>query len=139
REKQRQRNHGQGNAGQHPERKFLHALIMTKCDVAQRQAVKNRCRTADFPPPRLFAVPADLHGGKQESDTNYSPPGFAEREYTRRTMTSIPASPAAPRRENLALLYQGLLTGIVRIHSGRQPLVNADMFRRRTKEALAEV
>ena len=45
----------------------------------------------------------------------------------------------APRRENLALLYQGLLTGIVRIHSGRQPLVNAEMFRRRTKEALAEV
>jgi len=49
------------------------------------------------------------------------------------------ATPAAPRRENLALLYQGLLTGIVRIHSGRQPLVNAEMFRRRTKEALAEV
>ena len=48
-------------------------------------------------------------------------------------------SSAAPRRENLALLYQGLLTGIVRIHSGRQPLVNAGMFRRRTKEALAEV
>ncbi len=43
------------------------------------------------------------------------------------------------RRENLALLYQGLITGIVRIHSGRQPLVNAEMFRRRTKEALAEV
>ena len=49
------------------------------------------------------------------------------------------ASSAVRRRENLALLYQGLLTGIVRIHSGRQPLVNADMFRRRTKEALAEV
>src|SRR5215813_3996994 len=48
--------------------------------------------------------------------------------------------PAVPRRaENLAILYQGLLTGIVRIRSGRQPLVNADMFRRRTKEALAEV
>jgi len=54
-------------------------------------------------------------------------------------MTSIPGTPAIARRENLALLYQGLLTGIVRIHSGRQPLVNADMFRRRTKEALAEV
>jgi len=53
-------------------------------------------------------------------------------------MTTNPA-PATPRRENLALLYQGLLTGIVRIHSGKQPLVNADMFRRRTKEALAEV
>src|SRR5215471_19290611 len=54
-------------------------------------------------------------------------------------MTSNPGNPAITRRENLALLYQGLLTGIVRIHSGRQPLVNADMFRRRTKEALAEV
>src|SRR6478672_13629353 len=54
-------------------------------------------------------------------------------------MTTNPGSPAASRRENLALLYQGLLTGVVRIHSGRQPLVNADMFRRRTKEALAEV
>jgi type VI secretion system protein ImpK len=43
------------------------------------------------------------------------------------------------RSENLALLYQGLLTGIVRIRSGRQPMVNPDMFRRRTKEALAEV
>lgn len=53
-------------------------------------------------------------------------------------MTTTPA-PAASRRENLALLYQGLLTGIVRIHSGRQPLVDAAMFRRRTKEALAEV
>jgi type VI secretion system protein ImpK len=50
------------------------------------------------------------------------------------------AGSAAPLyRENLALLYQGLMTGIVRIQSGRQPMVNADMFRRRTKEALAEV
>lgn len=52
---------------------------------------------------------------------------------------SAAAQPALARRENLAILYQGLLTGIVRIQSGRQPLVNADMFRRRTKEALAEV
>ncbi|HUA85480.1 MAG TPA: DotU family type IV/VI secretion system protein [Bryobacteraceae bacterium] len=42
-------------------------------------------------------------------------------------------------RENLALLYQGLLTGIVRIRSGKQPLSNAEMFRRRTKETLAEI
>ena len=54
-------------------------------------------------------------------------------------MMPIAGNAAVPRRENLALLYQGLLTGIVRIHSGRQPLMNADMFRRRTKEALAEV
>jgi len=50
----------------------------------------------------------------------------------------MPAPPRA-RAENLALLYQGLLTGIVRIRSGRQPIANAEMFRRRTKEALAEV
>jgi type VI secretion system protein ImpK len=43
------------------------------------------------------------------------------------------------RGENLALLYQGLLTGIVRITSGKQPMVNAEMFRRRTKEALSEI
>jgi type VI secretion system protein ImpK len=49
-----------------------------------------------------------------------------------------PAVPR-PRAENLALLYQGLLTGIVRIRAGKQPIANAEMFRRRTKEALAEV
>jgi type VI secretion system protein ImpK len=43
------------------------------------------------------------------------------------------------RRENLALLYQGLFTGIVRIQSGRQQIANAEAFRRRMKEALAEV
>jgi type VI secretion system protein ImpK len=50
-------------------------------------------------------------------------------------------TPAVPRAraENLALLYQGLLTGIVRIRAGRQPIANAELFRRRTKEALAEV
>src|SRR5258706_3318183 len=42
-------------------------------------------------------------------------------------------------RENLALLYQGVLTGIVRIRAGKQQLVNAAMFRRRTREALGEV
>jgi type VI secretion system protein ImpK len=48
-------------------------------------------------------------------------------------------APQRARAENLALLYQGLLTGIVRIRSGRQPIGDADRFRRRTKEALAEV
>ena len=49
------------------------------------------------------------------------------------------AAAAPVRRENLALLYQGLFTGIVRIQSGRQQISNADAFRRRMKEALAEV
>src|SRR5579884_1909496 len=52
-------------------------------------------------------------------------------------MSSAAVAPA--RRENLALLYQGLFTGIVRIQSGQQQIQNADMFRRRMKEALAEV
>jgi type VI secretion system protein ImpK len=52
-------------------------------------------------------------------------------------MTHAAAAPA--RRENLALLYQGLFTGIVRIQSGRQQIANAEAFRRRMKEALAEV
>lgn len=49
------------------------------------------------------------------------------------------AAPAPARRENLALLYQGLFTGIVRIQSGRQQISNTEAFRRRMKEALAEV
>src|SRR5947209_19964797 len=52
-------------------------------------------------------------------------------------MSSPATAPA--RRENLALLYQGLFTGIVRIQSGKQQIQNAEMFRRRMKEALAEV
>jgi len=41
--------------------------------------------------------------------------------------------------ENLALLYQGLLTGIVRLQSGKQRIVDGESFRRRTKSALQEV
>jgi type VI secretion system protein ImpK len=44
-----------------------------------------------------------------------------------------------PYSENLALLYQGLLTGVVRIRSGEQTVQDADAFRRRTKAALQEV
>ncbi len=52
----------------------------------------------------------------------------------------IPTSaPSGVRQENLALLYQGFFTGIVRIQSGRQQIANADGFRRRMMEALAEV
>ncbi len=43
------------------------------------------------------------------------------------------------RGENLALSYQGLLTGIVRIQSGRQHITDAETFRTRTKAALEEV
>src|SRR5690242_16361942 len=43
------------------------------------------------------------------------------------------------RPDTLALLYQGVLTGVVRIRAGRQPLVDAETFRRRIKAALQEV
>ena len=41
--------------------------------------------------------------------------------------------------ENLALLYQGLLTGIVRMQAGRQRITDGESFRRRTKSALQDV
>ena len=43
------------------------------------------------------------------------------------------------RGENLAMLYQGLLTGIVRMQAGRQPISDAELFRKRTRGALQEV
>lgn len=46
---------------------------------------------------------------------------------------------SASRQENLALLYQGFFTGIVRIQTGRQQISNAQAFRRRMMDALAEV
>lgn len=46
----------------------------------------------------------------------------------------------APRSsENLALLYQGLLTGIVRLQAKREHIPDADVFRRRTMRALQDV
>lgn len=42
-------------------------------------------------------------------------------------------------RENLALLYQGLLTGIVRLQSQRQRISDGESFRKRTKATLREV
>lgn len=48
-----------------------------------------------------------------------------------------------PRRtdslENLALLYEGLLTGIVRLQARRQHIRDGQSFRRRTKATLDEV
>ena len=42
-------------------------------------------------------------------------------------------------RENLALLYQGLLTGIVRLQSQRQRISDGESFRKRTKATLQEI
>jgi type VI secretion system protein ImpK len=41
--------------------------------------------------------------------------------------------------DNLALLYQGVLTSIVRVQSGRQAIADANAFRKRIQDALAEV
>jgi type VI secretion system protein ImpK len=41
--------------------------------------------------------------------------------------------------ENLALLYQGLLTGIVRLQAKREHIPDAEVFRRRTMRALQDV
>lgn len=43
------------------------------------------------------------------------------------------------RRDNLALLYQGFLTGIVRLQAHRQPLGDPEAFRERMKAALQDV
>jgi type VI secretion system protein ImpK len=43
------------------------------------------------------------------------------------------------RSDTLALLYQGIFTGIVRIQSGKQGLADLESFRRRMKGALLDV
>ncbi|HMD47489.1 MAG TPA: DotU family type IV/VI secretion system protein [Bryobacteraceae bacterium] len=44
-----------------------------------------------------------------------------------------------PRVENLALLYQGVFTGIVRVQAGRQPIIDPNAFQRRMEDLLLEV
>jgi len=43
------------------------------------------------------------------------------------------------RSDNLPLLYQGLLTGIVRVQSRRQQIPDGEIFRKRTKTALHDI
>ena len=47
-------------------------------------------------------------------------------------------APPAARSDTLALLCQNILTGIVRIQAGRQPLADLETFRRRMKAAIQE-
>ena len=54
-------------------------------------------------------------------------------------MQPTDSGPAAVRSDTLALLYQGILTGIVRIQSKRQPLGDPEIFRKRMKAALQDV
>lgn len=44
-----------------------------------------------------------------------------------------------PEHESLALLYQGVITGIVRVQAGRQPILDAQAFRKRMKEAFLQI
>lgn len=57
-------------------------------------------------------------------------PLIPEPKHTEGTSTSA---------ENLALMYQSLITGIVRLKSGRQHISDGESFRRRSKAALQEV
>src|SRR5882672_5299396 len=61
----------------------------------------------------------------------------SEEEY--RVKDAKEAPEGAPALENLGLLYQGLLTGIVRIKARRQHITEGESFRRRTKATLQEV
>jgi len=55
-------------------------------------------------------------------------------------MGPMPAPPPpAVRREKLALLYQGILTTIVRIQSGRQPLKDAADFQKRMEGLFEQI
>lgn len=50
-----------------------------------------------------------------------------------------PGADSPAPSENLALLYQGLLTGILRLKTQRQHIPEAEVFRKRTKATLLEV
>jgi type VI secretion system protein ImpK len=65
-----------------------------------------------------------------------SPSNPAREPLTREPKTAGDASLAS---ENLALLYQSLITGIVRLKSGRQHVSDGESFRRRSKAALQDV
>ena len=50
-----------------------------------------------------------------------------------------PGAEPSGAAENLALLYQGLITGIIRLKGLRQHISDGDTFRKRTKATLQEV
>jgi len=54
-------------------------------------------------------------------------------------MQDAKGAEAGTAGENLALLYQGLLTGIIRLQGQRQRLPDGESFRRRTKTTLQEI
>ena len=58
-------------------------------------------------------------------------------EHPRETETTEPAR--APGQETLPLLYQGILTVIVRLQTGKQRIGDAQGFQRRMEELLVEI
>jgi len=54
-------------------------------------------------------------------------------------MQPVNADYRPEKTDALALLYQGVLTGVVRIRAGRQPLTDLGLFRRRMKAAIKEI
>jgi len=60
-------------------------------------------------------------------------------ELERRAKNAREGGEVSPSSGNLALLYEGLLTGIVRLQSSRQHIPDGESFRKRTKATLAEI
>jgi type VI secretion system protein ImpK len=63
---------------------------------------------------------------------NYSPASDPRRAFNDDRIATL-------RAENLALLYQGVFTGIVRVQAGRQPIGDPNAFQRRMEDLLLEV
>lgn len=53
--------------------------------------------------------------------------------------TPAPSEGPTPKLDRLALLYEGLLTAIVRVQSARQQVQDVESFRNRMKQALREI
>src|SRR5579863_2895053 len=99
-------------------------------------------RTGRCPAPRLRpSGPGAMQRHADETSKSSVPrlgciPGKGAIQSTESHMQPVPA---AQRTDILSLLYQSVLIGVVRIQSGRQPLMDLEVFRRRMKTALQEV
>src|SRR6266853_5881763 len=60
-------------------------------------------------------------------------------EVGRRAKDAKDLSELPPSSGNLALLYEGLLTGIVRLQASRQHVSDGESFRKRTKVTLNDI
>jgi type VI secretion system protein ImpK len=52
------------------------------------------------------------------------------------TQATAPPAPARGRPENLALVFQEMLTAVVRLRSNRQPVTDAEVFRNQMRQAI---